>query len=282
MISIISFIITFILVLITGVYLHPEGFEFSNFILKLEENPLILLKGLPFSTSLLFILYCHEYGHRFAAKRNGVLSTKPFFIPAPPFITLGTFGAIIKIKSPIPSRISLLEIGFAGPFFGFIATSLTAILGYYLIFLGFESPIDFGVNLRLPLGLSLFHYIFFNEWKSKTIIFENPFLASAFIGFFVQGLNLLPVGQFDGGHILYSFFKEKHNLISKSVAIIFLLLTPFGLHFLIWAILFFILGTKHPPTLNDEIQLSKREILLGIFSLFIFILSFQPLPFIFD
>ncbi|MCX7829899.1 MAG: site-2 protease family protein [Acidobacteria bacterium] len=112
------------------------------------------------------------------------------------------------------------------------------------------------------------------------MLFENPLSASAFIGFFIQGLNLLPVGQLDGGHLLYAGFPRSHRLISRFVAIAFVFMTPLGLHFLIWALLFLILGTGHPHTLNDSIPLGRKEIITIIVSFIIFIVSFQPIPFV--
>lgn len=274
------FSLTFIAVTLTSIVLDPEGGEPLEVFSLIQKDPAIILKGLPFTLSLLFIIGCHEYGHLKGAKQNGIRATKPYFIPAPPFITLGTFGAFIKIKSAIPNRSALLETGAYGPIFGFFASIFVLLLGYSLDLFGYHLPVDFGFNVRLPAGISFLRYLFYGKLDFEIMLFENPLTASAFIGFFIQGLNLLPVGQLDGGHILYASFKGNHRFVSKGVAILFVLLSPFGFHFLVWAFLFFLLGTNHYPTMDDNKPLSRKDLITILFSFLIFILTFQPIPFI--
>lgn len=274
------FCLTFAAVLLTSIALHPEGGEPSEVFSLIKENPSIILKGLPFTLSLLFIIACHEYGHLYGAMKNRIVATKPYFIPAPPFITLGTFGAFIKIKSPIPDRTALVETGAYGPIFGFVSTTIVLFLGCFLDLRGYHIPVDFGFNIRAPIAMVLTKYLFYGKLNFEFMLFENPLTASAFIGFFIQGLNLLPVGQLDGGHLLYAAFMRKHRSISKGVVVLCILLSPFGFHFLIWALLFFILGTGHPPTLNDHLPLNRKDILTIAVSFLIFVVSFQPLPFV--
>lgn len=267
-------------VLLTSIVLHPEGGEASEVFSLIRENPSIIFKGLPFTLSLLFIIACHEYGHLYGAMKNGIVATKPYFIPAPPFITLGTLGAFIKIKSPISNRTALVETGAYGPIFGFTATTVVLFIGYFLDISGYHTPVDFGFNVRPPIAMVLAKYLIYGKPNFEFMLFENPLIASAFIGFFIQGLNLLPVGQLDGGHLLYAVFKKNHRLVSRGVVALCIILTPFGLHFLIWALLFFILGTGHPPTLNDQLSLSRKDVSTILLSFLIFIISFQPLPFV--
>lgn len=279
-IHILLFCLTFVAVLLTSIVLHPEGGEPAEVFSLILKEPTIILKGLPFTLSLLFIIGCHEYGHLYGAKKNWIKVTSPYFIPAPPFITLGTFGAFIKIKSPIPNRTALVETGAYGPIFGFMASALVLILGYASDLLGYHCPVDFGFNVKPPIFVGLSRYFFYGKLDYEFMLFENPLVASAFIGFFIQGLNLLPVGQLDGGHLLYASFRKSHRFISKGVAILFILLVPFGFHFLIWALLFFLLGTNHPPTNDDNHPLTKMDVLTILFSFLIFVVSFQPLPFV--
>ncbi len=277
-IHIILFIVTFYCVTVMGVFFHPDYGDYDLSLIL--TSPRVLSEGLPFSISLLFIIGIHEIGHLIGARKNGIVATMPYFLPAPPFITLGTFGAFIKVKSPIGDRRSLIDMASYGPIFGFVGCIVTLFYGIFLHFRGYYNPFDFGVNVRLPLIMALAQYPLIGGFKSQTIFFENPFLASAFIGFFIQGLNLLFVGQLDGGHILYALFPKAHKTIGTIITIFLLLLSPFGLQFFVWAVIFFLLGIKHPPTLKDNIPLTKREILLGFSCLLIFVLSFHPLPFV--
>lgn len=267
------------MVLLTSMVLDPEGVEPLEVFSLLLKQPLEIVKGLPFTLSLLFIIGCHEYGHLYGAKKNNITATKPYFIPAPPFITLGTFGAFIKTKNPMPDRRSLTETAAYGPIFGFVSSLVLLIMGYMLDIFGYHTPVDFGFNVRYPIIIAFTNYLFYGKLCFETMLFENPITAAAFIGFFIQGLNLLPVGQLDGGHLLYASFRRKHGFVSRAIAIFFILLTPFGFHFLIWAFLFFLLGTRHPKTLNDELPLRKKDVYTITFSFLIFLVSFQPLPF---
>lgn len=274
------FVITLAATVLTGISLHPGGYGFSEGLDLIRESPSFLLEGLPYALSLLFIIACHEFGHLIAGWKHGIRVTMPYFIPGPPYITLGTFGAFIRIKSPIPTRRSLIEMGAMGPILGAAASLMTLVAGFAALSFGYRLPTDFGFNTRYPLGFALVRGLFTGSFEMEGLMFENPVIASAWIGFFIQGLNLLPVGQLDGGHIMYGMFREKHRAISRLIAFSFILLSPFGLHFLVWALLFFILGFGHPPTLRDNEPLSRGDGLIALCSLAIFILTFQPLPFV--
>jgi len=274
------FIVTFAATVMTGIGLHPDGSDISEGLGLIRQSPSFLLQGFPYALSLLFLIASHELGHLAAGWKHGMRVTMPYFIPGPPYLTLGTFGAFIRIKSPIPSRNALIEMGAMGPVFGFTASLLAAAAGYILLSAGYRLPTDFGFNIRYPLGFALTRSLFTGTFEMEGMLFENPVIASAWIGFFIQGLNLLPVGQLDGGHILYGVFRGGHGKISRAIAAAFLLMTPFGLHFLVWAVLFFILGFNHPPTISDELPPGRKQRLLAFASLMIFIMSFHPLPFV--
>lgn len=277
---ILLFILTTMATVLTGISLHPDGWDISEGLLRAVRSPLFLLEGVPYAASLLFIIGVHELGHLAAGRKHGMSVTMPYFIPGPPFITLGTFGAFIRIKSPIPSRNALIEMGAMGPVLGFSASLFTAAAGYILLSMGYRLPTDLGFNVRYPIGFAIVRSFFTGNFAMQGMLFENPVIASAWIGFFVQGLNLLPVGQLDGGHILYGVFRRGHRKISRLIAFSFVLLTPFGFHFLVWALLFFILGFNHPQTTFDDEAPDIKQRVLALASLLIFMLSFQPLPFI--
>ena len=175
-----------------------------------------LAGGPLFSISLLLILGTHEFGHYWASKKNGVQSTLPYFIPAPPIFIAGTFGAFIQIKQKIPNRMVLMEIGAAGPIAGFVVALPMLILGLYLSpvtpSIGMGS-INFGSSLILNLCSQLVLGV--NPSSPDINIHLHPFAFAGWIGMLITALNLMPVGQLDGGHIIYAFTPGKHSAIGK-------------------------------------------------------------------
>ncbi|TAN64041.1 site-2 protease family protein, partial [bacterium] len=164
------------------------------------KNPYSILRGLPFSASLLFILGTHELGHFIASRRHGVATTWPMFIPGPPIPPMiGTFGAVIKIKSPITTKDALIDIGSAGPLSGFVAAFVVTIIG-----LAYSSVIPAPkLGNSLGLGTSLiFQFLSFitiGPVKDGSELMLHPVAFAGWIGFFVTAMNLLPIGQLDGG-----------------------------------------------------------------------------------
>ena len=245
-------------------------------------HPPILVQGVIFSTMLLAILTAHEMGHYVACRRYGVSATLPFFIPAPPLFLAGTFGAFIKIRSPIPSRRALFDIGLAGPLAGFVVAVPVALMGvltmkppvpaagYAIIF---HDPLLFRIVCRL-LNRPLDPY-------SPT----NPYYMAAWIGLLVTSLNLMPVGQLDGGHATFAVFGQKsHKLIGRlafaAVAILAVLgfywhSSPSGLLYTV--LLAIMLKVRHPQPEDIE-PLGKGRFLIAILTLLIFALSFWPFP----
>ncbi len=275
------FACTLVTTLFAGTELLPRFADasISEHVSALASNPLILFQGAPFSLSLLLILGVHEFGHFSAARRLGVRATWPYFIPGPPYFSVGTFGAFIRLKSSIPDRGSLLEIGALGPVAGFIACVAMMLLGYAMLALGYRVPTDLGANVNLPLGYWIMNGVFLGRWGHTMVFFENPLLAASWIGFFVQGLNLLPAGQLDGGHVLYALARRRHLLVSRGLGLVLFALLPWGLHFGLWALLLLVLGYGHPACVWEERPLQGRQTFLGALALIIFILCFHPLPF---
>lgn len=237
-----------------------------------------ILAGLHFSVPLLIILGVHEMGHYIASKVHNIRATLPYFIPAPTLI--GTFGAFIRIKEPIVDRRALMDIGAAGPLAGFIAAipiMIYGVLNSSLI------PIEETVQ-GLRLGQSLILQIAVGAlWGKIPEGYELYLSAPAFaawLGFFVTSLNLIPVGQLDGGHIAYALWGTRAYRISK---LMFLLLIPLGffwLGWLFWAmLLLLVFGLRHPPLLDPNIPLGTRRSAVGYICLAVFILTFTPIPF---
>lgn len=243
-------------------------------------NPADYLLGIPYSAALMGILLCHEMGHFVASKIHKVRASLPYFIPVPPPF-LGTMGAFIKIKSPIPNRRALMDIGAAGPIAGFVVAVPITIIGLYMSEIaamppGTEGAIIFGESLLFK-GMA---YLIHGPLPEGHDIFIHPLAMAGWIGLWVTALNLLPVGQLDGGHIFYAMFGKKAVWIAR---IAFFGIIPLGFlwnGWLIWAVLLlFWVRLQHPPTINDNIKLTPMRWAVGIFSIVIFILTFIPIPF---
>lgn len=244
--------------------------------------------GVLYAMTLLTILGTHEFGHYWASKRWGVKVTLPYFIPAPTLV--GTFGAFIKMQSPIPDRRVLFQIGVAGPLAGFVVALPALVIGLLLSevrpSLGMTPPgsLSFGSSLLINMSVNLVLGISSESYD----ILLHPIGVAAWFGLFVTALNLIPIGQFDGGHIVYALFPRSYPLISR---VAFLLLIPLGLMpflgfshwgwegWLFWAFLSAMLGVRHPPVRDSSIPLSRTEKVLGVVALLIFVLTFTPSPF---
>jgi len=239
-----------------------------------------LAGGPLFSISLLSILGAHEFGHYWASKKNGVQSTLPYFIPAPPIFIAGTFGAFIQIKQRIPNRMVLMEIGVAGPIAGFVVALPVLILGLYLSpvtpYIGMGS-INFGSSLILNFCSQLVLGV---DPSSPDInIHLHPIAFAGWIGMLITALNLMPVGQLDGGHIIYAITPGKHSAIGK---FFFAGLFPLGYFWpgwFFWAAMIALMGFKTAPLKEDVEKLELTHVVLGSISMVIFVLTFIPIPF---
>ena len=246
-----------------------------------------LAKGLLFTFTLLMILGAHELGHYFACRHYGIRATLPFFIPAPPTITLfGTLGAVIKIKEPIKSRRALFDIGIAGPLAGFAFALPAAVVG--LIFATPAAPAAVsaaggagGIQFNDPLLFILLSKVFglpkWIEW--------NPIYWAAWGTMLVTALNLFPVGQLDGGHVVYAVAgRRAHKWISRIVALGCAALAVLSIAwdqppvYVLWTlVLLFLMKVGHPPVTEEE-PLGSARIGLAIFALLVFLLCFIPVP----
>ncbi len=238
------------------------------------SHPASLLIGLPFSLTLLGILLAHEFGHYFACRYYRVDASLPYFIPAPTLI--GTFGAFIRIRSPIYFKQVLFDVGIAGPLAGFcvLLPALSIGLAYSKVLPGIANrgELVFGVP---PLLWLMEKAIF--PGIAAADIYLHPVARAAWVGIFATALNLLPIGQLDGGHILYSFVGERHRLLSK---ILVVALVPLGLFYwpwLIWAAMLLIFGLRHPSVIDSK-RLGSGRKRLGWLALAIFLLCFMVAP----
>jgi membrane-associated protease RseP (regulator of RpoE activity) len=250
---------------------------------QMWHDPSVLLDGLPFSLTLLGILLAHELGHYLAARYYRVDATLPFFLPAPTLI--GTFGAFIRIRSAILSKRSLFDIGIAGPLAGFVALILPMIAGVSL------SKIVPGIGLRgdvvfgTPPVLRFFEWIIF-PGVAASDIYLHPVARAAWVGLLATALNLLPIGQLDGGHVLYAFVGERTRILSRIFIAALALLGVFqlftsdykvGYMWLFWAALLLFLAMRH-PSIVDPNRLSPVRRWLGLAALIMFLLCFTLAP----
>lgn len=241
----------------------------------LWSNPRALLSGVPFSLTLITILLAHELGHYLACVYYRLDASLPYFLPAPTLT--GTFGAFIRIRSPIYSKRILFDIGIAGPLAGFVfllpALGVGVALSKIIPGIGHQGAIQFGA----PPLLWLVQKAIFPGVPAADI-YLHPVARAAWIGILATALNLLPIGQLDGGHVLYAMMGEKHRLVSR---IFILLLIPLGIFFwwvwLLWAVVLFFLGRRH-PMIYDDADIGPARTRLGYIALAIFLLCFTFAP----
>jgi len=241
---------------------------------RIWADPTLLLLGLPFSLILLTILMAHEFGHYVACRYYDVDASLPYFLPAPTLT--GTFGAFIRIRSAIFSKRILFDIGIAGPLAGFVFLLPAMAIGiaFSRIIPGIvhHGSIQFGT----PPLLWLLEKAIFTGVPTADISL-HPVARAAWIGILATALNLLPIGQLDGGHILYALAGDRHKWISK---IFIVALIPLGLFWWVWwfwaAVLFF-LGRRH-PAIYDTVVVGEARKKLGWVALAVFLLCFTYAP----
>lgn len=264
------FVLTFFSTLIAGA-LFQKGVNIFN-------EPLRILEGLPFSLTLMAILLSHELSHYFASKKHHMKATLPYFIPAPSLI--GTFGAFIKMKSPIATRKALIDIGAAGPIAGFVLSVIAVIVGLRYSSMVPVADTESILSLGDSLLFSLISRLVMGVPPPSHEILLHPVAFAGWIGLFVTSLNLIPIGQLDGGHIAYAFLGERHKFISLMLVGTLLL---FGFFFwegwVFWGAVMIVLGLRHPPVIYWEIPLDRTRKIIGMLALIIFILTFIPSPF---
>ncbi len=228
-----------------------------------------------FALPLLLILGTHELSHFFMARRHGLNASLPFFIPSIP--PIGTFGAFISIREPLPNRKALLDVGISGPIGGFIVTLPVLFLGYHLTAVGGQlAQGEAGVMalLGVPLGMQLVSLLY----PAAEGMFMHPTLFAAWLGLFVTGINLLPAGQLDGGHIARSVLGERTKWMGIATVAALLVLSFFYTGWLIFAALIYFLGVIHPPPLNDITPLDRKRRVLAGAALLLLLFCFTPLP----
>jgi membrane-associated protease RseP (regulator of RpoE activity) len=242
------------------------------------KQPLGLIQGLAFSITLMGILIVHEMSHYLASRAHKVPSTLPFFIPAPSII--GTFGAVIRMKGAIWDRRALLDIGASGPIGGFLLALPALTFGLTLSKIVPGGGGEAGLILGDSLLMVLLERLVLGDLPMDADIILHPIAFAGWIGMFVTSLNLLPVGQLDGGHIAKALYPDHFDVIARIVHFSLIIMGIFFWEgWLIWALLLFFIGVRHPPVLLPHISLDDRRRKIGYYALAIFILTFVPAPF---
>jgi membrane-associated protease RseP (regulator of RpoE activity) len=241
------------------------------------QRPLDLLLGWPFSLSIILVLGSHELAHFLTARRLGVDATPPYFLPVPHPMT-GTMGAFIRIDSPVPTKSALVRVGVSGPLVGFLVALPVSFIGLLL-----SKPVDVDVSKGIQLGSPLVFWLISellhpNLGPGKDLLL-HPVAFAGWLGLFVTALNLLPIGQLDGGHVAYAVFGKRWQKLSWLVIAALALMGFFWLGWPFWAMLAIVLGLRHPPPLDDVTPLDKVDWRLVAVAVLIIVLTLTPAPF---
>ena len=270
--NIVLFLLTVLSTIVAG---SQAFFAFNPFV-----EPRRLLEGVPFAFTLLAILGTHEFGHYFTARAYGASVSLPYFIPAPPPLLFGTLGAIIRMRSPARDRNSLFDIAAAGPLAGLVVALPALWIG-----LGWSKvaavPSGGSVSFGDSLLLRFMTWLAFGPLPPGHDVFVHPVALAGWVGLFVTALNLIPVGQLDGGRIAYALFGARHRQISIATFLCLLALgavTGAG-NWFVWAfLLLFVMGFHHQPPLDDLSPLSPGRYAVGFLCLLLLIILIPPVP----
>lgn len=284
-VNIVLFALTLLTTTMAGAYSTGADFSLSHPIASLAA----LSTGLSFSIPLMAILLAHEMGHYLTSRRNGVDASLPYFLPAPfpSYMIIGTFGAFIRMREVPRSRRVMFDIGAAGPWAGMLVALPCVLIGLHL---STVSPLGGQTGDSLDLGNSLLFWgisrVVLGVDPNSVNITMHPMAFAGWIGLFVTTLNLLPIGQLDGGHVVYTLFPRWHRKISTVFvgSCVLLVVVPFALGYsfwvgwLVWAVLGVALGLGHPTTQDRDTPLDTRRTFAAWLTVVLFIITFVPVP----
>ncbi|MCK5738116.1 site-2 protease family protein [bacterium] len=271
-------------------FFHRLFHKISRHFNRLKQRPvfhLILLvltigttwmaQGPWYSLAIITILFAHEMGHYLACRFHHIPATLPFFIPLPPPLNpFGTMGAVIRIQGQIPHRKALFDIGVAGPLAGMFFTVIALVIGLHL-------PTQTVATEGVPLGMSLLFrglaYLINPVVLTEANVAIHPVAFAGWVGLFVTSLNLLPVGQLDGGHAIYAMWPEKSGFIYRVFIFLFAVNAAFYPPWVVFLILLLFFGLKHPPPTESKTPLNWARRLIGWLTITIFLLAYMPFPF---
>jgi membrane-associated protease RseP (regulator of RpoE activity) len=275
--NVVFFLVTCITTLIAGwAYTGSPTFD----ALREQRGFGQLFAGLPFAGTLMAVLVVHEFGHYFAARYHGASVSLPYFIPAPPLF--GTFGALIRMRSTVRDRNSLFDIAAAGPLAGLAVALPAMILGLgWSTTVSAPPPGSEALRFGDSLLLTLLKVIWVGSMPEGSVLWTHPVADAAWAGLFVTALNLVPVGQLDGGRIAYALFGARHRQVSIATfcALLALGFITGSNNWFVWAfLLFFVMGFQHQPPLDDLSPLSPGRYAVGVACLVLLVLLIPPVP----
>ncbi|MEE9603108.1 MAG: site-2 protease family protein [Thermoguttaceae bacterium] len=245
----------------------------------LEEDS--LLGGLKYAVPLMTILICHEAGHFFQARRYGVHASFPYFIPMP-VGPLGTFGAVIGMEAHKGDRKALFDIGISGPLAGLVPTLIFCVLGLYYSEVAFANPRQGEMMAVSPPIFAMMSDAILNPATGEYVTL-HPMAFAGWVGLLVTALNLIPVGQLDGGHVLYALLRTgAHRVGSILLLCAVVIVAWLGMvHWLLMLFLLIMMGPVHPPTADDNVPLGVGRVILGWLTLAFIFIGFTPVPFMY-
>ncbi|WP_455389580.1 site-2 protease family protein [Petrachloros mirabilis] len=269
------FLVTIFTTLWAGAY-QPYSRGMRGPVDFLLDSPELLWQGVPFAATLLTILVTHECGHFLFSRLHRVPASLPLFIPGPPHV-IGTFGAIIRMRGPIMDRRALFDIGVAGPLAGFVVAVVALAVGLNLSQVGSSR---YGYHYGEPLLFQLMAWLVFGWLPQNAEILIHPIGFAAWFGLFVTSLNLIPIGQLDGGHVAYALWGSRQRTMAFAIVPVLIVLGFVGWPgWFIWAFMAGLWGVGHPPVMNPHVPLGRGRTIVGWIALAVFVLTFAPVPF---
>jgi membrane-associated protease RseP (regulator of RpoE activity) len=246
------------------------------------SDPALLRVGLAFSLPMMFVLLSHELGHYLLCRRYRIAATPPYFLPAP--FAIGTFGAFIRIRSPIRNRRELFDVGIAGPIAGFVVLLPLLVYGIAhsqptrVVPATPDGPVTLLLQPGASLLTSLVSWLVHGPLPEATVLNPHPFVLASWVGLLATSLNLIPLSQLDGGHILYATLGRRQWRLATPL---WLALVAAGFLFpgwWVWALVVRVIGLRHPPVAEEAAELGAGRRALALFALLILVLCFMPVP----
>jgi membrane-associated protease RseP (regulator of RpoE activity) len=276
-------ILLFLMTVVTTVVAGMWSFEGLNPL----QHPREFYRGFPYAGTLLTILFCHEMGHYLTARYYGMDVTLPYFLPVPPPLSfLGTLGAFIRMKSPLRHRRALLYVAAAGPIAGFCVALPAVIYAYATSTVAPLSTSEGSIYFGESLLLQLVGYLIVGPIPQGFALHINSVGVAAWFGILVTMLNLLPIGQLDGGHIVHALLGPKARYVFwPTIGVLFIMGVTllirgqsFGVGWFFWAFFGWLTTLRKPTILDQHTPLNRRSKIIAGIAFVIFVLCFMPVP----